>query len=76
MNVLGRLLKQVRDAVKSEPRENLLREEPLPIKTSCSEGIPSSQSLSGHSNAQKPWTDREHNRDDVKSQNRLVSSCR
>ena len=32
MNVLGRLLMELREAVKSKPRENLLRVEPLPIK--------------------------------------------
>ena len=31
MNVLGRLLMELREAIKSEPRENLLRVAPLPI---------------------------------------------
>ena len=40
MNVLGRLLMELRDAVKSEPRENLLRVEPLPIKDFLLGGYP------------------------------------
>ena len=40
MNVLGRLLMELREAVKSEPRENFLRVDPLPIEDFLLGGYP------------------------------------